>query len=81
MSEHFKKVSRPPHWPEALTTALTTGPWTASMTAFAAAALHSPQISLPREVCDPSCGSTSPGGSLLDRHPTSVCRRRRARPA
>jgi hypothetical protein len=37
MSEHFKKVSRPPHWPEALTTALTTGPWTASMTAFAAA--------------------------------------------
>src|SRR6186997_1248216 len=31
-------------------------------------------LSLPREACDPSCGSTSPGGSSPDPHPLQECR-------
>ena len=38
-------------------------------------------LSLPREACDPSCGSTSPSDSSPDPHPLRECRCHRERPA
>ena len=42
---------------------------------------HDRRLSLPREVCGPSCGSTSQDDSSLDRHLQLECRRRREHPA